>query len=113
MPMKFVDICDYTHISCIKIEYIKEIINEINMKNKTIGWQVFETIGIGVINPMIYVYQTINENKNSNSINKDNIKELIKLCFSYTPHRKAVVLDIIERSFPQFIEQINLYKILL
>lgn len=78
----------------------------------TIGWKVHEVIGQVHVNPMIYVYDTIRKNKEKQTVTEDNIGELVKLCFSFVPHRKARVLDVIIEEFPELADKINTYRIL-
>lgn len=80
---------------------------------KPLGWRANEVIGTSYVNPIIYVFDALNTNKSKDSITENNIGELIKLCFSYMPHRKEKVLELVTQYFPQYSDKINSYKILL
>ena len=83
------------------------------MENKTIGWEMYETIGQAVINPIIYVHEIIRKNKETTT--EDNIGILIKKCFEWVPHRKEKIINIISDAFPdeKFQKKINTFKILI
>jgi hypothetical protein len=59
------------------------------------------------------VKETILKNKQEQTVNKENIAELIRICFNFSPNEEAMILDMVEKHFPQFIEEINKYRILL
>ena len=81
--------------------------------SKTIGWEMWEVVGETQIHPLIYVYEIVKKNKSSGTVNASNINELIKSCFDYVPHRKERVLEIVAEAFPQFIDEIDKYRILI
>lgn len=78
-----------------------------------LNWTVKEEMGQIYINPICFVYETINRNWEKGTVNNSNIGELIKLCFSYIPDRKARVLELMAETFPEYTDQINKYRILL
>ncbi len=77
------------------------------------GWKFYEIVGETIINPICYVHEAIRINKDRGNVSSGNVKELIKLCFGYVPHRKAKVLDMIEKGFPEHKDTVNKYRILL
>lgn len=83
------------------------------MEKLKLGWKVYETIGQSYVNPIVYVYDVVRKNKEKGTISEKNISELIKTCFSFAPHRKDRILDIVADNFPQFMNKINTYRILL
>lgn len=78
-----------------------------------LNWKVYEKIGVAMVNPMIYIYEIVNRNIDKDTITKDNIRELIKICFDQVPNRKERILEIIETKLPQFKDEIQKYRILL
>lgn len=83
------------------------------MKDKVIGWKIYEVIGHASINPIIFVYDILKQNKKDGTVNENNIRDIITLCFDKVPHRKSKVLDLVEEYFPEYKEKINAYRVLL
>jgi hypothetical protein len=84
------------------------------MSNKPIGWEMWETQEVKV-SAYIIVMDIILTNKNAKTVNADNIGELIQLCLSYMPNdadHQHIILNAVEKSFPQFKDQIDKYRIL-
>ena len=77
------------------------------------GWKFYEIVGETIIDPICYVHEAIRINKDRGNVSSGNVKELIKLCFGYVPHRKVEVLDMIEKYFPEHKDTVNKYRILL
>jgi len=80
--------------------------------SKATGWAAYEMIGYPIIFPITHVYNAIQKNKETT--NSSNIDKLIKICFMYVPHnRKPRVLDILADEFPELINEIDKYRILI
>ena len=80
---------------------------------KPIGWSITEIVGETIINPIVYVHQTLQVNKED--INSDNINKLIKQCLKLSIDYKVDklrVLAMIEKKFPEYKSSIDRYRIL-
>jgi hypothetical protein len=96
-------------LSILYCEYIQNF----TMGEKVIGWKIWGIQGEVIINPLVYVYQIVRGQKEKGTMAEKDISELVEICLSYAPHRKEKILDIIAENFPQFIDKINTYRILL
>lgn len=66
-----------------------------------------------LMSPKYAILEIIRANRKADTINEENIGELIRICFDRMPDGKQEILCYIERAFPELKNSIEKYKILL